>query len=160
MTSRLPWLVLVLLAVSLAPVGGASASCAAPSIDITSSADELLPGDTFTVTGSAFVAGCNDGVGTTGGAFGCSHQDEPEPEIPAEDVRLVLRQGSTRWVLGTEDAGTAETNQLGQITWDVRLPADVRPGKPVVLIADEPPAGDLAIGPRITFVVGDDRARR
>lgn len=122
-------LIITMAGVSLLPSGGSSASCAGPTLTVVGTP---TLGRSLVVEGRAFVEGCND----TGSrdVFGCS-TSTPEPEIPFEDVRLVLRQGERSWVLGTEDAGTAEDNKLGHVTWDVQVPSDVRPG-PARLVAD------------------------
>lgn len=81
--------------------------------------------------GRAFVNGCDD-VGSVS-TFGCSSREEPE-QTSLSDVRLVIRQDGQRLDLATEDAGLAENHQMGQITWDVRLPSGLRPG-PAALTA-------------------------
>ncbi len=122
------------------PSGGgtASASCAAPYL-IEPAAfsggtrpDVPAPGR-LTVRGTGFRVGCDDTGG--GGVLGCG-AEQGEEVTPMEDVRLVLRQRGREWRLGTADAGTAEDGKLGQVTWKVELPGDVRPG-PARLVAGE-----------------------
>jgi hypothetical protein len=126
------WVLLVTMLLGLAvaplPQPPASASCAAPYLK---AADGLVleRGAPTTIRGRAFVDGCRDSMGCTVG-LGCDHceYDDPAPR-PMQDVALRLRQGDRAWRLGTADAGTAENNHLGQVTWTFDLPAGVRPGK-------------------------------
>ena len=159
--TRMPWRwVLVLLGAALLPVpiSGASASCAAASIDLVDSATrELRPGEPLTVRGDGFRLGCDDHGSVTVGAFGCSHE-EREVETPMRDVDLVLRQGRNSWVLDTQDAGTAAENQLGNVTWHVELPLDLQPGR-AVLVAHES-GTQLRAGPRIAIEVSGGRLLR
>lgn len=121
--------VLVAAAVAPWPAWNASAGCAAPSLEVVGT-DDLRPtltrGATVTVSGRSFVDGCNDTGGSS--TFGCTSEEE-EPVLPHEDISLTITQGDRRWELGTEDAGTADDNQLGQVTWTVTIPADLEPGR-------------------------------
>ena len=125
-----------LLAVVLAPFPAApvAASCAGASFE---GVDRLVlvRGGTATVEGRHFVDGCRDTM-TCSGVGGCQSctYDEP-PERPMQDVALELRQDGRSWRLGTADAGTAEEQRLGHVTWTVELPEDVRPGR-ARLVAD------------------------
>jgi hypothetical protein len=132
---RRGWLGLaVALSVLAAPWPGlpATASCAAPYLNLAGDLPAPAPGGELVVVGRAFVDGCKDTGGAT--VFGCA-VDEPEPEVPLAAVTLRLQQGGREWDLGTADAGTAEDGTLGQITWLVTMPADVQPG-PARLLTD------------------------
>jgi hypothetical protein len=124
-------LVAALLAAALAPFPGspAAASCAGSVLSIAGPTDppELQPGDALTVDGRFFVDGCDD----TGGQdtfFGC--EEEHETVTPMTDVDLVLRQRGREWPLGTADA-----TRDGDLSWEVRVPAGLRPGR-ASLVAD------------------------
>ena len=132
---RMTVLVATLGGLSLLPVPGGSASCAAPYLQVpgTGGARPVLHrGERVTVEGRAMVDGCNDGGGQT--LWGCS-TDELEPQVPFTDVVLSVRQHGAHWRLGTADAGTAEGNRLGRVTWSARLPAELEPGR-ALLVAD------------------------
>lgn len=124
-----PLVVLVgLVLAALVPVGAepAGASCAAPKVQTAGLG--LRAGATVTVDGVGFVDGCQD-VRSCTGAFGCSRcTDGPEP-APYRDIILTLRQGGRTWTLGEADARTA----AGSVTWTVRVPAEVRPGRAVLV---------------------------
>jgi hypothetical protein len=116
------------LAATLAPFPQqpASASCAGPTLSVVGADDPpvVLPGAEVTVEGRFFVDGCDD----TGGSniFGC---EEPSEAVnPMHDVELVIKQRGREWVLGSEDAGSASANQLGEISWTAVIPSGVRPG--------------------------------
>lgn len=114
------------------PGDRAAASCAAPYLRIAGTPRELRPpvrrGSTVTVTGFGFVDGCDDSRGTT--TFGCfSHSEEREPEHPLPHLSLRVRQQGRAWALGTADAEKAAHQRLGRVTWEVRLPAALRPGR-------------------------------
>lgn len=115
----------------LAPTPTASSSCAGPELRLPGTAESQkrstiqAPGP-LTVEGRHFVDGCDDTGG--GDAFGCT-TEEPEPVIPHTDVTLELHQGGRSWQLGTEDAGTAEENRLGHVTWQVLLPEGPATGR-------------------------------
>jgi hypothetical protein len=126
---------LIGLAVAPLPEQPASASCAAPYLEV----DErttLSPGTTVTIEGGAFVDGCRD-VMVCGSGWGCDDGCEyPDPPpVPYEDVELRLVQGQRSWVLGTSDAGTAEDDQQGRVRWTVDLPTGAEPGR-ARLVAD------------------------
>ena len=130
-----------LLGLALVPYPGspASASCAAPRLSVEGHAQDqqrvtLRPGEEVTVTGRGFVDGCDDGgEGPTG--LGCSGDDGGEAEVPLEDVELVAVQGRPtpeQMTLGVADAGSAEDDELGWITWTFTVPESLSPG-PAVL---------------------------
>lgn len=94
----------------------------------------LTRDSSVTIEGRAFVDGCDDQPDQP--AWGCSaSREEEEEEVPSTDVALIVRQGTRHWDLGSEGAGLAADNELGQITWEVTLPHQLRRG-PAVFIAD------------------------
>jgi hypothetical protein len=125
-----------LLATAVLPVAGAEASCAAPYLQVGEFEQRpvLEAGSSVTVEGRAFVDGCNDSGGVA--VVGCIAipEEETDTEAAMSDVTLSLRQGPRRYDLGTEDAGLAEDNELGQITWEITLPGNLRRG-PAMLMA-------------------------
>lgn len=116
----------VLAATVIVPVKGASASCAAPQLGLAGTPTSAVQlGHPLTVRGRGFVHGCDDtGSGTTGG---CA-PGPGETETPIGGVRLLLRQDGRTWRLGTADAGTAQHNRLGHVSWRVRIPGGAHPG--------------------------------
>ncbi|WP_182524632.1 hypothetical protein [Nocardioides dongkuii] len=127
--SLLPLSVLLGLVLAPYPERPASASCAAPYLEVGES-PVLERGAARTVRGRAFVDGCQDSMSCTI-SFGCqSCEDDDPPPVPAQDVALELRQRGRTFELGTADAG-----EDGQVTWTVDLPAGVRRG-PARLVAD------------------------
>lgn len=48
-----------------------------------------------------------------------------------QDVPLVVRQQGKSWTLGTASARQKSGNQRGNISWRVRLPADLKRGSAV-----------------------------
>jgi hypothetical protein len=122
-------LVAALLVAALAPVPGspAAASCAGPVLGIAGPAEppELPPGDELTVTGRFFVDGCDD-TGGQDAVLGCDedHQEDHEVVTRMTHVDLVLRQRGREWPLGTADA-----TRGGDISWEVRVPDGLRPGR-------------------------------
>ena len=61
-----------------------------------------------------------------------------------QDVALELRQDGRSWRLGTADAGTAEEQRLGYVTWTVELPEGVQPGR-ARLVADTAQPVDVRV---------------
>lgn len=130
------------------PDSPAAASCAAPSLAIDGKETEqrripLVPGEEVTVTGRGFSTGCDD-TGEQSVIPGCSGDDESdeEPVEPMQDVELVVLQGRQdpeQTSLAVADAGTAEENELGQVTWTFVVPDTLAPG-PAVLktVGSEP----------------------
>lgn len=121
-----------LLAAAIAPwpTWDASAGCVAPYLRVDDARQErpvVNRGASVTVEGRAFVEGCND-TGGSSGFPGCSSQDD-EPVLPHEDIGLRITQGDRQWELGREDAGTADDNQLGHVSWTITIPDDLRPGR-------------------------------
>ncbi|GAA4677545.1 hypothetical protein [Nocardioides nanhaiensis] len=106
-----------------APIQSASASCAAPEIDV-DSATLLQRGTTTTVMGYGFVDGCDD-AGTCPGSPGCSGcvHEASEEVAPLIGVPLTLVQGDRRWRLAATDA-----REEGDVAWTVVLPEAARPG--------------------------------
>jgi len=127
-------LALIGVGVAFVPMGGATASCAAASLEVGSGATppRLSVGSEISVDGQSFVNGCDDGGSQS--VLGCS-TSEGEQETPRSDVTLVIRQDGREFKLGTENAGVAADNELGQISWEAILPPGVRPG-PAVLNAE------------------------
>lgn len=118
-------LVLALLGVAClpAPLPGASASCAAPEVDVARGA-ALQRGTTLTVAGQGFLDGCDDS-GTCAarvGCSGCAHKPD-EVVAPLAAVPLTLVQGERRWQLAGADADHA-----GDVSWTVVLPDDATVG--------------------------------
>jgi hypothetical protein len=119
-----------LLGLSLLPFprAPASASCAAPYVELEER--ELLVHDSpLTVEGRSFTGGgCQDSMGCTE-TLGCQHceYDDP-PATPMENVELRLTQGTRTWLLDTADAGSAEDNHLGWVVWSFDLPHGVHSG--------------------------------
>ena len=136
---------LVLTALSFAPVGSASGSCAGPDLQVRGGGAEpatVRVDMDVTVDGSGFVDGCDDTGSST--VFGCSSSDG-ETETPQEDVTLTLEQGGRQWDLGTRDARAEPDGQRGEITWKVTIPHDVGPG-PATLTAGDA-TEKILIGP-------------
>ncbi|WP_109506497.1 hypothetical protein [Nocardioides speluncae] len=136
MTPRPLLLAAVLLGLAVVPFPQplASASCAAPYLKL-NERPVLERGATATVEGRAFVDGCRDSMSCSEG-LGCDscEYDDPPPK-PLTDVVLRLVQGDRKWRLDVADAGTADDNQQGHVTWTFKLPADAKPG-PAKLAAD------------------------
>lgn len=117
------------------PSWDASASCASPYLELPGShaaRPVLVRGSSVTVEGRAFVDGCNDTGGSD--AWGCS-SDDGETVLPLEGVTLRIRQGQREWELGSEDAGRAEDNKLGHVSWEFTVPKALKPGR-ATLVAD------------------------
>lgn len=140
--------VLVLLPL---PAERAKASCAAPYLFVNKVQRETVisAGTDITVSGRAFVRGCQDAIAVN--AFGCESRSG-EPESPMQDVALVLRQDERRWHLGRADASSVEANRLGHITWNVRIPTRLEPER-AVFVADIPPYGRDALDARLPVTV-------
>lgn len=122
----------LLLAGAPWPPERAAASCAAPSIQIgddTQRRVAIAASATITVEGLGFVDGCDDTGGQT--EWGCTPDDVTE--APMRDVGLSIRQGPQRWELGSADAGTAEDNRLGQVTWSFDVPGRLEPGRATLI---------------------------
>lgn len=121
----------------LAPLGGVSASCAAPYLQMHDGRERptLNATDAVTVEGRAFVDGCSDGE-TQSVVWGCSvSSSEGGEEAPMSDIVLSIRQGARTFDVAVEDAGVAANNTLGQVTWTFTVPDEVKPGS-AVLVAD------------------------
>jgi hypothetical protein len=126
---RLTVLVLLLAGLSVVPAGGASGSCAGPTLTTRSLGEgppTLYVGGLTEVAGRYFVHGCDD-TGTQP-AFGCGGSGPRDEETPMRDVVLRLVQGDRSWVLGRADAGTAEEGRLGQVSWTFRVPMAAKDG--------------------------------
>ena len=139
----LPLALLVAVAAAPFPSQPAAASCAGSYLE--GAADLVLErGERGVVEGRSFVDGCRDTQSCTGvlGCQSCSY-DEP-PEVPLEDVRLWLVQGERKWLLDVADAGSAEDNRSGWVTWTFDVPGRAEPG-PARLRADGSPAVRITI---------------
>ncbi len=112
----------------------AVASCAAPYLVEVDSL-VLARGATATIEGRAFVDGCRDSMscGPGPGCDDCEYDDPPAQ--PRENVALHLTQGGRTWDLGVSDAGSAEDDRLGWVTWTFEVPKGVKPGR-ARLVAD------------------------
>lgn len=124
------------LAIAPFPQPPASASCPAPYLE---DAGQLVlhRGLTITVEGRAFVKGCRDSMSCEVGCGSCDY-DSP-PEVPMEDVAIQLVQGDRTWELERADAGTAEENRLGHLTWTFTVPDDLRRGPARLLVEHAEP---------------------
>jgi hypothetical protein len=126
------------------PQSAASASCVGPSLQ---GADALVldRGGAASVEGRFFVDGCRDTMSCTG-APGCQRckYDEP-PEEPQQDISLELRQRGHAWVVGTADAGTAEDDRFGEVTWTFDVPRGVEPGR-ARLVAEGAQPVEVVVG--------------
>lgn len=121
-----------LLGVSYSPLV-ARASCVEPSLAVGATADpgqqssqpaQLVRGQTTSVAGIFFHAGCEDTSRTSGP--GCRAAQPADPQSPLHDVHLTLTQDDRRWELGTADA--ADRDQQYAITWTVSIPAETAVG--------------------------------
>jgi hypothetical protein len=119
------------------PANTASASCAGPSLGGIGGDVRIVleRGATTSVEGRGFVDGCRDTMSCSGvgGCSRCSYDDPPEG--PLQDIALEVRQHGRSWALGTADAGTAEEQVLGQVTWRFEVPRGLHPGR-ARLVAD------------------------
>ena len=70
---------------------------------------------------------CTDSLGCDS----CTYDDPPP--VPMGDVSLRLQQRNRTWDLGVADAGSAENNHLGWVSWTFELPAGVRSGPATLL---------------------------
>lgn len=134
---RFFFLVAAMLAAGLAPYPQAAASCAPPSL-LVDAGTTFERGAEVTVDGRGFVDGCQDSMSCSSG-FGCDHCEWDDVETPREDVALRLVQGQRSWELGVVDAGTAEDNQKGWVSWTFEVPPAAAPGR-ARLEADLSPA--------------------
>jgi hypothetical protein len=122
------------LAVVPFPQPPAASSCAAPYLQVTQRL-VLERGASITIEGRAFADGCQDSMSCSAG-LGCDSCDyDDPPPTPLEDVGLRLVQHGRTWDLGVADAGTAENNQLGWVTWTFDLPTAAKPG-PAHLVSE------------------------
>ena len=134
-----PLIVIAVAAVAVPiPLGNsASASCAGPYLSLAKGAAHihLAPGSAVTVTGRAFVRGCDDTGGASESGFGCGSAEPRTQMKPMKRVALVLKQGHRQWRLEVENAENAAHDRIGYVTWNVVLPARLALGR-AVLIAD------------------------
>jgi len=122
---------LLLAALFFLPAPSSTASCVGPSLTVPdqSSPANVTLGFGFAVNGQYFHNGCADAV--TSDSFGCHHASDTE--TPMTGIVLRLRQAGHTWDLGTADAGSGL--RLGHVHWSVRVPADAKVGR-AVLVAD------------------------
>jgi len=117
----------VLTSATFLPFGQqrAVASCAGPYL--TGAGDLVLHrGTSVTIGGAAFADGCQD-TGACSATPGCSGCDNgPEP-TPMSDITLSLRQNGRTWPLDTADALVTH-DDVGAVTWNVEIPADLKQG--------------------------------
>jgi hypothetical protein len=126
--------VLLGLAVVPYPAAPAAASCAAPWLSFDGERPgrervEVARGEELTVLGRGFVSGCDDQGEVS--AFSCSGNDVGQAEEPMVDIELYVAQQRptyTQVSLGMADAGTAEDNRLGWVTWTFTVPETMRLG--------------------------------
>ncbi|GAA4367588.1 hypothetical protein GCM10023146_12190 [Nocardioides caricicola] len=151
MGMRAPFLVLItaLLGLALVPYPGspAAASCAGPTLAIEGHDDgrriPLVPGEEVTVTGRGFSTGCDD-TGSQSVTPSCSGDDvgEEGKSEPMSDIELVVLQGKQtpeQISLAVADAGSAEDNELGQVTWTFVVPSTLSPGPAVLETVESEP---------------------
>lgn len=150
-----------LLGVAVVPYSDnpAAASCAAPSLSVeghdTDQRVRLVPGEEVTVTGRGFVEGCDDTGGSSASPLGCSGDDHEEIETPLTDIELVALQGQPTMKetsLATADAGTAEDDDLGQITWTFVVPRTLSPGPAVLKTVGSEPLPVRIVSPVIVSI--------
>lgn len=124
--------VISMLALAAAPFphSPAWASCAAPYLKVPD-ALVLERGATVVIEGRGF-AECQD-TGSCSVGLGCDSCEEPAPAEPRTNLQLMLVQGDSEWILGTEDAQSAEDNHLGWVKWIIEVPGDARPGRAKLL---------------------------
>lgn len=112
---------------------GAVAGCVGPTLELRGPAEPgpspshaaaVVRGQSTTVSGIFFHAGCED---TWSSSFlGCGATPLSDPQSPLTGVELTLAQGDRTWVLGTADATDRE--QQYAISWNVSIPEDVAAG--------------------------------
>lgn len=139
---RRPTLLLAVALLGLAgapvPQGPASASCTGPYLE---EVEDLVleRGGAATIRGRSFVDGCQDSVGcSTGPGCDSCEYDDPAPR-PMDDVRLRLVQHHRTWTLAIADAGSAEEDRLGWVTWTFDVPRGVQPGRARLVPDDASP---------------------
>lgn len=122
--SALPRIRLVLAAaVVLAALGGvegATADCIGPEIEV--QPKTVRPGERIVITGSSFLATCND---TASG--GCFSSGEPPKNLPMRNIRIDLVTRDLVTPLGVADA-----NDSFRWRQTVTLPADLQAGEAIV----------------------------
>jgi len=138
--SRWGWSAALLTLLALpVPANPATASCVGPYLFVGKVQHDTVidPAAALSVSGRAFARGCDD----TGASsiFGCQ-SSQGERTTAMRDVVLLLKQGDQHWRLGVADAGSAEHQRLGHITWHVQVPTGVQAGR-ATLVADIRPRG-------------------
>lgn len=121
------------------PAPMAAAGCVGPTLAVGDTATPgptsgspsiLVRGQTATIAGISFHAGCEDTFVSAGP--GCQASQPTDPQSPLTDVQLVLTQGDRSWELGAADA--ADRDRQYAISWTVSIPTDVAVG-PATLTA-------------------------
>ena len=132
----------------LVPLPLAQASCIGPVIGVGDHVDDARPPETgllpmagadVIVSGVYFRTGCED----SSQAGGCAVP--VDSEAPMRDVDLVLEQGGSSWVLGTQSASSREESYA--ITWAVQVPADAQPGPATLRAGDDELRVEISAGP-------------
>lgn len=95
---------------------------------------ELRRGNEVTVDGRFLHEGCDDTGG--GDAFGCT-AEEPEPEIPLQDVELELLEKATS-TDGTV-LSTADADDESKASWTFTVPLDAPVGRALLRAAFSDP---------------------
>ncbi|WP_030485197.1 hypothetical protein [Nocardioides aequoreus] len=139
-------LIIALVVLTAVPLSQLPAAASCPTPYIKSSSKLVLErGAATTLEGRAFVEGCRDSMGCSTG-LGCDacRWQEP-PEVPLRDVSLRLVQADRTWDLAVADAGMAENNQLGWVTWTFEVPVGAIPG-PAKLVPEHGEGVRVEIG--------------
>jgi hypothetical protein len=115
------------LAVLPYPQTPASASCAAPYLEVPARL-VLERGATVMIEGRSFTDGCRDSVGcsTRLGCDSCEYDDSPP--TPMDDIELRLVQRDHTWTVDVADAETVGSGHPGWVTWTIEVPANAMPG--------------------------------
>ncbi len=127
----------------------AQASCVGPLLGVGNAVADAPPPDSGklpaagaddSVSGIWFFTGCDDS-----GTSGCSVPVAVDRQVPMRDVDLVLEQGGSSWVLGTQDPSSDEDDYA--VTWAVQVPPDAQPGPATLRAAGAELPVDIPEGP-------------
>ena len=132
----LPITLLLGLAIVPLPQQSASASCAAPYLS--KAPRHVERGERVTAEGRAYAEGCPGGESCTT-TLGCESCEPDPPPNPIRRVELWMTQGKNSWLLDVDEAGSAEDDQLGRVTWDFTVPRDAEPGPAILRPARSDP---------------------
>lgn len=110
-------------------LGGSSAACgqSPPSVEPSRAA----PGESFRLHGGGFREGCDD----TGLPF--------PKEPPRRDIRVELRQEGRSWTLASGLAAGGHPDYV--LDTELKVPADAKPGRAVIIIPDPDSAEPLEV---------------